>query len=208
MFSLRHQLKSVPHHSPRHLQIYLIHQSLKAHRIGIEMPKFISKLCEFSKQAAPAGALAGAPPPLLIPNRITNRQSRVVGDYLLYPGSEGYEEKRSELGLLKGIETPTETSSSDDVGVARMPLDDRGIQNLYKELKNPKLDARLKTAIELRAQIGLAHKGKSFQSFQGSYCTILMLGQSYNQTNSLSSTNRSMRGWLLRWLPARILMKR
>ena len=45
-----------------------------------------------------------------------------------------------------------------------MPLDDRGIQNLYKELKNPKVDARLKTAIELRTQVGLAHKGKSLLS--------------------------------------------
>ena len=45
-----------------------------------------------------------------------------------------------------------------------MPLDDRGLQNLWKELRNPKLDARYKAAAELRTQVGIAYRGMGLHS--------------------------------------------
>ena len=41
-----------------------------------------------------------------------------------------------------------------------MPLDDRGMQALFRELRNPKLETRQYVAAEMRNQVVTAHRGK------------------------------------------------
>lgn len=58
-----------------------------------------------------------------------------------------------------------EEDSEDSKDEERMPpqvqpQDERGLQILFRDLKNPKLDLRYKASIEIRNAVNLAHRGK------------------------------------------------
>ena len=62
--------------------------------------------------------------------------------------------------ILPSIPLPADDAIRVIMARPLLQQDERGVQYLFKDLKNPKLETRYKASIDIRNAVNLAHRGK------------------------------------------------